>query len=230
MKTERKLENVVSELLRQAQSKRDFLTPAKRLHFAYDGPAPALEVDLPEGTESFPLRDTGPRKLAAWSFLFSFDLVILRLVGRTVERAVWFLLNCFSLSPLAFPTSRAAFRPLLSIRKQSTDRKALATWSYPMGRKLYVGNLTHSVASSDLREWFAQYGTVLSARVVLDREKDCSKGFGFVEMETDDQAQAAIHGLNEHEHEGRQLTVIEAKPRVARIIVTRREGSGSRRP
>ena len=99
-----------------------------------------------------------------------------------------------------------------------------------MGKKLYVGNLTHSVASSDLREWFAQYGTVLSARVVLDREKDCSKGFAFVEMETDDQAQAAIHGLNEHEHEGRQLTVIEAKPRVARIIVAHREGSGSRRP
>lgn len=99
-----------------------------------------------------------------------------------------------------------------------------------MGKKLYVGNLTHSVASSDLREWFGQYGTVLSARVVLDREKDRSKGFGFVEMETDDQAQAAIEGLNEHEHEGRRLTVNEARPRVARIIVTPREGGGSPRP
>ena len=66
MKTGRKLENVVSELLRQAQSKRDFLTPAKRLHFAYDGPAPALEVDLPEGTESFPLRDTGHQQLGVF--------------------------------------------------------------------------------------------------------------------------------------------------------------------
>ena len=99
-----------------------------------------------------------------------------------------------------------------------------------MGKKLYVGNLTQSVASSDLREWFAQYGTVLSARVVLDREKDCSKGFGFIEMETEDQAQAAIHGLNEHEHEGRRLTVNEARPRVSPIIVTPREEGGSRRP
>jgi RNA recognition motif-containing protein len=98
-----------------------------------------------------------------------------------------------------------------------------------MGKKLYVGNLTHTVASSDLREWFAEYGTVLSARVVLDREKDRSKGFGFVEMETDDQAQAAIHGLNEHEHEGRRLAVNEAKPRVAPMIVTRREGGGNHR-
>jgi RNA recognition motif-containing protein len=99
-----------------------------------------------------------------------------------------------------------------------------------MGKKLYIGNLTETVASSDLREWFAQYGTVLSARVVVDRETDRSKGFGFVEMETDDQAQAAIYGLNEHEHEGKRLVVNESKPRVAGIIVTRREGGGSHRP
>ena len=98
-----------------------------------------------------------------------------------------------------------------------------------MGKKLYVGNLTHTVASSNLREWFAEYGTVLSARVVMDREKDRSKGFGFVEMETDDQAQAAIHGLNEHEREGRRLAVNEAKPRVDPIIFTRREGGGNHR-
>ncbi len=99
-----------------------------------------------------------------------------------------------------------------------------------MGKKLYVGNLTRSVASPDLREWFTQYGNVLSARVVLDRETDRSKGFGFVEMETEEQAQAAIQGLNEHEHEGQRLTVNEAKPRVARIIVARREGGDSHRP
>ena len=92
-----------------------------------------------------------------------------------------------------------------------------------MGKKLYVGNLTHSVASSDLREWFAQYGTVLSATVVLDRETDRSRGFGFVEMETDDQAQAAVHGLNDHEHDGRRLAVNEAKPRIARTSSTRFE-------
>jgi RNA recognition motif-containing protein len=98
-----------------------------------------------------------------------------------------------------------------------------------VGRKLYVGNLSHSVASSDLREWFAQYGTVLSAKVVMDRETDRSKGFGFVEMETDDQAQAAIQGLNEHEHEGRRLTVDEARPRIARTSIVRDDTGGSRR-
>jgi RNA recognition motif-containing protein len=99
-----------------------------------------------------------------------------------------------------------------------------------VGKKLYVGNLTRSVASSDLREWFTQYGTVLSARVISDRETDRSKGFGFVEMETDDQAQAAIRGLNEREHEGQRLAVNEAKPRVAHTRVIRHEeGGGDRR-
>ncbi len=98
-----------------------------------------------------------------------------------------------------------------------------------MGKKLYVGNLSHSVASSDLREWFTQYGTVLSARVIADRDTDRSKGFGFVEMETDEQAQAAILGLNEHEHDGRRLAVDEAKPRLARTSGTRDENPGGRR-
>jgi RNA recognition motif-containing protein len=98
-----------------------------------------------------------------------------------------------------------------------------------MAKKLYVGNLTSSVASSDLREWFAQYGTVLSAKVISDRETDRSRGFGFVEMETDDQARAAILGLNEHEHEGRRLTVNEAKPRISRISGIRDESGGGRR-
>lgn len=97
-----------------------------------------------------------------------------------------------------------------------------------MGRKLYVGNLIHSVTSSDLREWFAPFGTVLSAKVVMDRETDRSKGFGFVEMETDDQARAAIQGLDEHEHEGRRLTVNEARPRVARTSVIRNDTGGRR--
>ena len=95
-----------------------------------------------------------------------------------------------------------------------------------MGKKLYVGNLTQSVASSELRAWFAQYGTVLSSQAVSDRETRRSKGFGFVEMETDDQAQAAIQGLNEHEHEGRRLTVNEAKPREARTTGISGGGSG----
>ena len=85
-----------------------------------------------------------------------------------------------------------------------------------MGKKLYVGNLTYAVTHSDLEQWFAQYGTVQSAQVINDRDTGRSKGFGFVEMDTDAQAEAAIQGLNDQEHDGRRLTVSEAKPRVAR--------------
>ncbi len=87
-----------------------------------------------------------------------------------------------------------------------------------MGKKLYVGNLTSSVNHADLQEWFAPYGTVQSAQVIMDRESGSSKGFGFVEMDTDAEAQAAIQGLNEQEHDGRRLRVDEAKPRVARTV------------
>jgi len=82
-----------------------------------------------------------------------------------------------------------------------------------VGKKLYVGNLTYQVTESNLEELFAQFGTVQSAQVIQDRETGRSKGFGFVEMDTDAQAQAAIQGLNEQEHDGRRLTVNEAKPR-----------------
>jgi len=85
-----------------------------------------------------------------------------------------------------------------------------------VGGKLYVGNLTYSVTHTDLEEWFTQYGTVQSAQVIQDRDMGRSKGFGFVEMDTDAQAQAAIQGLHDHEHDGRRLTVNEAKPREAR--------------
>jgi RNA recognition motif-containing protein len=85
-----------------------------------------------------------------------------------------------------------------------------------VGKKLYVGNLTYSVTHSDLEEWFTEFGTVRSAQVIQDRDLGCSKGFGFVEMDTDAQAEAAIQGLNDHEHDGRRLVVSEAKPRVVR--------------
>jgi RNA recognition motif-containing protein len=85
-----------------------------------------------------------------------------------------------------------------------------------VGKKLYVGNLTYSVTHSNLEEWFTPFGTVQSAQVITDRDTGRSKGFGFVEMDTEAQAQSAIQGLNEHEHEGRRLTVNEAKPREAR--------------
>jgi RNA recognition motif-containing protein len=82
-----------------------------------------------------------------------------------------------------------------------------------MGRKLYVGNLSYNVTSSDLEQLFAQQGSVQSAEVIQDRESGRSKGFGFVEMGSDEEAQAAIAALNGQEHDGRALTVNEAKPK-----------------
>lgn len=82
-----------------------------------------------------------------------------------------------------------------------------------MGRKLYVGNLSFSVDSAALERLFAEYGTVESATVVTDRESGRSRGFGFVEMSTNEEAEAAISGLNGQENSGRALTVNEAKPR-----------------
>ena len=84
-----------------------------------------------------------------------------------------------------------------------------------MGRKLYCGNLSFSVNSSDLEELFSQFGTVESAQVISDRDTGRSKGFGFVEMSSDAEAQAAIEGLNDKEHEGRALNVNEARPRAS---------------
>jgi RNA recognition motif-containing protein len=85
-----------------------------------------------------------------------------------------------------------------------------------VGRKLYVGNLSYNVKSSDLEALFAQFGTVQSAQVIQDRDTGRSKGFAFVEMGSDAEAQAAIRGLHEQEHEGRALTVNEARPREER--------------
>ncbi|HEU0068073.1 MAG TPA: RNA-binding protein [Nitrospiraceae bacterium] len=82
-----------------------------------------------------------------------------------------------------------------------------------MGNRLYVGNLSYNVTNSNLEEMFASFGQVSSAQVVMDRETGRSKGFGFVEMQDSNAAQAAIDGLNEREHDGRQLKVNEAKPR-----------------
>lgn len=85
-----------------------------------------------------------------------------------------------------------------------------------MGKKLYVGNLSYSVSSTDLQQMFAAFGTVESAEVIADRETNRSKGFGFVEMSSDQEAQAAIQALNGQDHDGRPLTVNEAKPREER--------------
>ena len=85
-----------------------------------------------------------------------------------------------------------------------------------VAKKLYVGNLTYDTTEDNLVELFSEYGEVLSAQIIIDRDTNRSKGFGFVEMDTEAQAQAAIQGLNAREHDGRNLTVNEAKPREAR--------------
>ncbi|MCZ6890507.1 MAG: RNA-binding protein [Gammaproteobacteria bacterium] len=85
-----------------------------------------------------------------------------------------------------------------------------------MGKKLYCGNLSFNVSSSELETLFAEFGTVQSAQVITDRDSGRSKGFGFVEMGNDSEAQAAIAGLNQQEHDGRSLTVNEARPREER--------------
>ena len=82
-----------------------------------------------------------------------------------------------------------------------------------MGKKLYVGNLTYDTTDSVLEQLFAPFGTVQSAQVIMDRDTGRSKGFGFVEMGSDQESQAAIAAMSGKEVDGRNLTVNEAKPR-----------------
>ena len=85
-----------------------------------------------------------------------------------------------------------------------------------MGKRLYVGNLSYQVDSSELQQLFGQHGQVVSAQVISDRESGRSKGFGFVEMANDAEADAAVAALNGQQHGGRTLTVNEARPREER--------------
>src|SRR3954470_17814381 len=85
-----------------------------------------------------------------------------------------------------------------------------------MGNKLYVGNLSYNVRDDDLQQAFAQYGGVSSAKVMMDRDTGRSKGFGFVEMGSDAEAQAAINGMNGQSLDGRAIVVNEARPREER--------------
>jgi RNA recognition motif-containing protein len=82
-----------------------------------------------------------------------------------------------------------------------------------MGKKLYVGNLAYTVTDSELQQMFQEHGTVVSAQVIMDRDTGRSKGFGFVEMSSDAEAQTAIEALNTKEVQGRALTVNEARPK-----------------
>ena len=97
-----------------------------------------------------------------------------------------------------------------------------------MATKLYVGNLAYGVSNTDLENMFTPHGTVQSAQVIMDRDTGRSKGFGFVEMGNNNEAQAAINALNGKETDGRALTVNEARPREDRSS-SRSGGGGSRR-
>jgi RNA recognition motif-containing protein len=93
-----------------------------------------------------------------------------------------------------------------------------------MAKKLYVGNLPYSFADSDLQSLFSECGNVTSAQVIMDRASGRSKGFGFVEMSSDSEAEQAISRFNGKENNGRPLTVNEARPMVPR---EQRSGAGS---
>jgi RNA recognition motif-containing protein len=97
-----------------------------------------------------------------------------------------------------------------------------------MGNKLYVGNLAYSVRDESLQQAFSQFGTVTSAKVMMDRETGRSKGFGFVEMGSDAEAQAAVNGMNGQPLEGRAIVVNEARPREDRPGGGFGGGGGSR--
>jgi RNA recognition motif-containing protein len=94
-----------------------------------------------------------------------------------------------------------------------------------VAKKLYVGNLSYGTTDSDLQGMFEEFGTVESAQVIIDRDSGRSKGFGFVEMRNDQEAQAAISALNGKDVDGRSLTVNEARPREDR---GGRSGGGGR--
>ncbi|MBI1826757.1 MAG: RNA-binding protein [Planctomycetes bacterium] len=95
-----------------------------------------------------------------------------------------------------------------------------------MGKKLYVGNLSYSVTTADLEQMFAPHGTIESVEVISDRHSGRSKGFGFVEFSSQAEAQAAIDALNGQEHDGRALTVNEAKPKESRGFAGSGGGGG----
>jgi len=96
-----------------------------------------------------------------------------------------------------------------------------------MGNKLYVGNLPYSVRDQELEQAFAAFGTVASAKVMMERDSNRSKGFGFVEMGSDAEAQAAIQGMHDQPMAGRNLVVNEARPLEPRPPRTTGGGSGS---
>jgi cold-inducible RNA-binding protein len=135
--------------------------------------------------------------------------------GRFDDRVASLAFASLWLLPsLAFPAEWALKPSPFPLDPESVPRVVSSSFgSLILAKKLYVGNLTYNVNESDLEALFSEFGTVQSAQIIVDRETNRSKGFGFVEMGTDAEAQAAIQALHEREHDGRRLTVNEAKPR-----------------
>jgi uncharacterized membrane protein YgcG len=103
--------------------------------------------------------------------------------------------------------------PVRAGESRSLSAAGTGPREFVVGKKLYVGNLSWGVNDTQLRELFSPYGNVVSAQVIMDRDTGRSKGFGFVEMGTDEEAQAAITGMHGQVVEGRPLTVNEARPK-----------------
>ena len=95
-----------------------------------------------------------------------------------------------------------------------------------MGKKLYVGNLLYETSDDDLKELFGQFGAVASANVIKFSDTGRSKGFAFIEMESEDDAQKAMDGLNGQDYKGRKLVVSEARPPKPRTFDNNRRGGG----
>ena len=156
------------------------------------------------------------RRPAGFSYAIRQFFVIFLSVGLTTERLRWLSPNLSLLHSLAVPAGWAPPEPTFLLDPESTKRVGLTPRSSILSKKLYVGNLTYNVNESDLEALFTPFGTVQSAQVIVDRDTNRSKGFAFVEMGSEAEAQAAIQGLNGRDHDGRNLTVNEAKPREAR--------------
>jgi len=135
---------------------------------------------------------------------------------NTKEPATPILRDSALACPSRLPSGRAVRVGLFDATREMYVGSDTPSWSMMVGRKLYVGNLAYAVSDADLEQLFSEFGSVQSAQVIQDRDTGRSKGFGFVEMGSDAEAQAAIQGLHDQEVNGRRLTVNEAKPREPR--------------
>jgi cold-inducible RNA-binding protein len=138
-------------------------------------------------------------------------------VGLTTEQRNGLFVNRSLLSSLDFPTARASSEtPFFSTRKAPSGSTCPRVERPEMGSPLFVGNFGYRLNESDLAAMFAEFGAVQSAKIVVTRDTNRSRGFGFVEMDNDAEAQAAIAALHGREYDGRAMTVKVGTPRESR--------------